>query len=109
MGKLDILAKEYMKRSSVFASVFNQFLYHGKQVITPDRLIELDTVEITVSYDVDNAFAPEQRYKDVVKMLTAMIDEKVAYCVLAVENEAKINYAMSVKVAYVICCSLPVR
>ncbi len=97
MGKLDILAKEYMKRPSVFADVFNQFLYHGEQVITPDRLTELDTVEIAVPYGADDAFVPEQRYRDVAKMLTAMTDGKAAYCVLAVENEAKINYAMPVK------------
>lgn len=31
------------------------------------------------------------------KILTAMTDGKVAYCILAVENESKVNYAMSVK------------
>ncbi len=43
MGKLDILTKEYMKRPSVFADVLNQFIYKGRQVIDPDRLVELDT------------------------------------------------------------------
>lgn len=33
MGKLDILAKEYMRRPAILADVFNQFLFHGKQVI----------------------------------------------------------------------------
>ena len=40
MGKLDILAKEYTGRPSVFADVFNPFLYHGRQVIVPKRLVE---------------------------------------------------------------------
>lgn len=97
MGKLDILAKEYMRRPSVFADVFNQFLYHGRQVIVPERLVELDTTEIAVPYGVDHASIPEQRYRDVVKLLTAMTDGYAAYCILAVENEGKIHYAVPVK------------
>ncbi|MDE6999636.1 MAG: hypothetical protein K2P73_04965 [Lachnospiraceae bacterium] len=54
MGKLDTLTKEYMKRPDIFADVFNQFLYHGKQVIVLEQLIELDTTEITVPYGMDN-------------------------------------------------------
>ena len=97
MGKIDTLTKEYMKRPSVFADVFNQFLYHGQQVIHPDRLVELDTTEIAVPYGADNVSIPEQRYRDVAKLLMAMTDGQVAYCILAVENEAKINYAAPVK------------
>ncbi|MDE6619848.1 MAG: Rpn family recombination-promoting nuclease/putative transposase [Lachnospiraceae bacterium] len=97
MGKLDTLTKEYMKRPEIFADVFNQFLYHGRQIITPERLVELDTTEITVPYGIDSASVPEQRYRDVVKMLMAMTDGSVAYCILAAENEGKIHYAAPVK------------
>lgn len=69
MGKLDILAKEYMRRPSVFADVFNQFLYHGKQIINPEKLVEIDSTEIAVPYGSDRAPVPEQRYRDVSKML----------------------------------------
>lgn len=97
MGKLDTLTKEYMKRPDIFADVFNQFLYHGKQVIAPDQLIELDTTEIAVPYGMDNRPVPEQRYRDVSKLLMAMTDGNVAYCILAAENEGKIHYAAPVK------------
>ena len=40
---------------------------------------------------------PEQRYRDVAKLLTVKTDGRAAYCILAVENESKINYAMPVK------------
>ena len=69
MGKLDILAKEYMRRPSVFADVFNQFLYHGKQIINPEKLVEIDSTEIAVPYGSDRAPVPEQRYRNVSKML----------------------------------------
>lgn len=97
MGKPDTITKEYMRRPDIFADVFNQFLYHGKQVILPERLTELDTTEIVVPYGADNISVPEQRYRDVAKMLAAMTDGRAAYCILAAENEDKINYAMPVK------------
>lgn len=97
MGKLDTLAKEYMRRPTIFADVFNQFLYHGEQVIAPEKLVELDTTEIAVPYGADKVSVPEQRYRDVVKMLMAMTDGNAAYCILAAENEAKVHYAVPVK------------
>ncbi len=97
MGKLDILTKEYIKRPSIFADVFNQYIYKGRQVIIPERLVELDTTEIAISYGTGQASVPVQKYRDVSKILTAMTDGKAAYCILAVENEGKINYAMPVK------------
>lgn len=97
MGKLDALTKEYMKRPDIFADVFNQFLYHGKQVIVPEQLTELDTTEITVPYGMDNKSVPEQRYRDVAKLLLAMTDGNAAYCILAAENEGKIHNAAPVK------------
>lgn len=97
MGKLDILTKEYMKRPDIFADVFNQFLYHGRQIIVPERLVELDTTEIAVPYGADHVSVPEQRYRDVAKLLMAMTDGYAAYCILAAENEGKIHYAAPVK------------
>lgn len=65
-----MITKNYLRRPDIFADVFNQFLYHGRQEITPDRLIELDITEIAVPYGADNAFVPEQRYRDVAKQVT---------------------------------------
>ena len=42
MGRLDILAKEYMRRPSIFADVFNQFLYHARQVAEPEKLAKFN-------------------------------------------------------------------
>ncbi len=97
MGKTDTITKDYMRRTDIFADVFNQFIYHGVQRIASDSLVELDTTEIAVPYGEDNVSVPNQRYRDVAKILTAKTDGKAAYCILAVENESKINYAMPVK------------
>ena len=54
MGKADIITKDYIRRPDIFADVFNQFLYHGIPKITSDKLVELDTTEIALSYRVDD-------------------------------------------------------
>ena len=48
MGKTDTITKDYMRRTDIFADVFNQFIYHGVQRIASDSLVELDTTEIAV-------------------------------------------------------------
>ena len=97
MGKIDAVTKEYMENPVVFADAFNQFLYHGDQKIDPARLTELDTAEIVVPYGADGAGVPEQKYRDVLKLLYAMTDGKAAYCVMGIESQAEIHYALPVK------------
>ncbi|MCM1123916.1 MAG: hypothetical protein NC416_15145 [Eubacterium sp.] len=89
MGKIDIIAKEYMANPVVFADAFNQFLYHGEQKIDPTRLTELDTTGIVVPYGTNNASVPEQKYRDVLKLLHAMTDGDVAYCVMASKTKRR--------------------
>lgn len=95
LGKKDTITKEYMRNPIVFADAFNKYLYHGRQVIKPEKLKELDTTEIAVPYGNGNASVPEQRYRDVLK--TVMTDGNTAYCILGIENASDIHYAISVK------------
>ena len=97
MGKIDTITKEYMGNPVVFADAFNQLLYHGDQKIAPARLPELDTTEIVIPYGASGAGVPEQKYRDVLKLLYAMTDGKTAYCVMGIENQADIHYALPVK------------
>lgn len=95
LGKIDTVTKEYMKDPIIFADVFNKFLYHGKQVINPDNLIEMDSTEIVVPYGEGKAGVPEQKYRDVLKLM--MTDGNIAYCILGCEDQGTIHYAMPVK------------
>lgn len=97
MGKIDIITKEYMENPVVFADAFNQFLYHGEQKIDPALLTELDTTGIVVPYGASGASVPEQKYRDVLKLLYAMTDGRTAYCVMGIENQAEIHYALPVR------------
>ena len=95
MGKIDTITKEYMKDPVIFADMFNKFLYHGKQVINPDNLIEMDSTEIVVPYGEGKAGVPAQKYRDVLKLMKT--DGNIAYCILGCEDQGAIHYAMPVK------------
>jgi hypothetical protein len=95
LGKKDTVTKEYMQDPVIFADAFNKYLYHGRQVIKPERLKGLDTTEITVPYGSGGAGVLKQRYRDVLK--TMMTDGDMAYCILGIENQSGIHYAMPVK------------
>ncbi len=97
IGKIDTITKEYIENPVVFADAFNQLLYHGNQKIDPARLTELDTTEIVIPYGASGAGVPEQKYRDVLKLLYAMTDGRTAYCVMGIENQSEIHYALPVK------------
>lgn len=63
LGKIDAVTKEYIKDPVIFADVFNKYLYHGRQIIRPESLTEMDTTEIVVPYGEGKAGVPEPRRK----------------------------------------------
>ena len=98
MGIKDTVTVEYMRRNEIFADAFNYFVYGGRQVIDPGSLVELDTREIGVPYGgEEGAEQPVQRIRDLIRSVTAMTDRRVAYLILAIENQSNIHYAMPVK------------
>ena len=64
MGKVDRATKSYLTQSSVFADIFNFYLYEGQQVIDPGQLRELDPAELSMPYGTDRKGEPVQRYRD---------------------------------------------
>ena len=96
MGRIDTETKAFMSDPFRFADAFNYLIYDGQPVIKPEDLKPLDTTEIAIPYG-NNARVPEQKYRDVLKLLTAMRDHEAIYAVLGVENQANVHYAMPVK------------
>lgn len=84
-----------MQDPVIFADAFNQFVYHGKQVIKAEELTEMDTNQIVIPYGKDGAIVPEQKYRDVLKVMKT--DGKKAYCIMGIENQTEIHYAMPVR------------
>ena len=97
MAAKDIITKEYMKDTSVFADAFNGFLFDGEPVVDPARLHAMDTTEIAVPYGEGKTEAPVQKFRDNLKYLTAMTDENAAYLILGIENQTDVHTAMPVK------------
>ena len=95
MGELDIKMKAYMSQSRHFADAFNFALYDGEQVIAPDGLRDIDTVEIALPYGYE-AKTPLKKERDLLKIWVAKQDEAMIYVVLGIENQAKSHYAMPV-------------
>ena len=96
MGNIDTESKKYMEDSTHFADAFNYLIYDGKPVIDPKALSPLDSTEIVVPYG-NEAKAPKQKYRDVLKLWQAMTDGETIYAVLGSEIQANVHYAMPVK------------
>ena len=97
MADKDTVTKEYMQNRETFADAFNFYLYDGEQVIKPEQLKPLDTTAIALPYGENGKSVPVQKYRDVLKMVTAMTDDHAAYLILGIENQSKIHYAMPVR------------
>ena len=97
MGDKDNYAKECLSDSEIFADAFNYLIYGGRQVIDPDSLRPVDTEVIGVPYGNDDSGTPVQRYRDLLKALTAMEDDSKIYLLLGIEAQSEDNYAMPVR------------
>ena len=95
--KADTITKNYVKDTSVFADIFNYYIYGGEQMILPERLTERDTTKIALPYGADGAVVPVQKFRDVQKLYAAMTDGNTEYVLYGAENQAEIHYAMPVK------------
>ena len=96
MGAIDTEGKLYLSNNVFFADAFSCLLYGGEQVIRPEELRELDTTELTVPYG-NNARVPVQKYRDLLKLWNAMMDDTAIYVILGAELQDKVHYGMPVK------------
>ena len=95
--KIDTAAKNFIKDNRVFADLFNQYIYGGRQILLPGQLEERDPTEISLPYGTDKAAVPVQKFRDVKKLYTAKTDGKTDYVLYSVETQLRIHYAMPVR------------
>ncbi len=95
--KTDTITKDYISDATVFADVFNYFIYDGEQVIRPEQLEERDPTEIALPYGADGATVPVQKFRDVQKLYAAMTDGSLEYVLYGIEAQSEIHYAAAVK------------
>jgi len=101
MGKPDIVTKAYMRKSNIFADAFNYLIYNGRKVINPEKLTEVDSTEIAISFGAKKerkeAKDPVQKYRDILKTAAVMQESETYYLLLGIENQTDIHYAMPVR------------
>ncbi len=96
MGVIDTEGKRYLFNNDIFADAFNYLVYGGKQVIKADELREIDTTELAMPYG-NGAKVPVQKYRDILKLWDAKMDDDAIYVILGTELQDKVHYGMPVK------------
>jgi hypothetical protein len=96
MGRADIECRKFMSDKAHFADVVNYYVFDGRQIVRPNALSPLDTAGFVAPYG-NGARSPVQKYRDTVKLWSAMTDEKVVYVILGAENQTEVHYAMPVR------------
>ncbi len=96
MGVIDTEGKRYLSNNDIFADAFNYLVYGGKQVIKADELREIDTTELALPYG-NGAKVPVQKYRDILKLWDAKMDDDAIYVILGTELQDKVHYGMPVK------------
>lgn len=96
MARTDEPIKKLFKNKENFADLFNVTIFHGKQIIKPDKLTEINTEDIHI--DSTNTKESEelnitQRHRD----LRMQYDDQILQIVLGCEDQSSIDYAMSIR------------
>ena len=94
--KADVVVKNYWRNNEQFTDFFNAVLYEGKQVIKPDELEDMDTEESYVSENkkyVESVLAS----RDNIKIRKKSTKHDVELCILGMESQEHIHYAMPLR------------
>lgn len=95
--KADVVVKNYWRNNEQFADFFNAVLYDGKQVIKPEELIDIDSEESHV-IEHRKYFESISAARDNVKILKKSAKYEVELCLLGMESQEHIHYAMPIRV-----------
>lgn len=95
--KPDIVVKNYWRNNKQFADLFNAVLFDGEQVIRSDELEDMDTEESYVLEHKDYAESIGAS-RDNVKIRKKSTRYDVALCMLGLESQERIHYAMPMRV-----------
>ncbi|MBQ7608681.1 MAG: hypothetical protein IJU76_12040 [Desulfovibrionaceae bacterium] len=96
MGDIDNQTLDYMANKYRFADAFNFYMHGGKNVVDPDSLSQMDTTLVALPYGV-NAKATVQKHRDLVKLCTAIYQERTVLVVMGLELQTLVHYAMPVR------------
>lgn len=93
MGKSNIAVKQWLRNKKRFADLFNGTVFHGKQVVHPEDLEEIDSESSIIITDKEGKETGIQRYRDIVMRWK----QGAELAIMACENQNKVHYAMPVR------------
>lgn len=105
MARMDEPIKKLFKNKENFADLFNATVFHGKQIIEPDKLIEINTEDIHIN-DVsvrkksDEGLEEQSTGLEVTKKyrdLTMLYKDRVLQIVLGCEDQSTVDYSMPIR------------
>lgn len=95
--KPDIVLKNYWSDNAQFADLFNAVLFHGEQVIRPEKLEEADTEEASILEHRDHLESIKAS-RDNIKVSKKSTEHGVEFVMLGLESQERIHYAMPMRV-----------
>ncbi len=93
MAEKDVVALEYLEDNAHYADIINTCYFHGVQVIRPSDIKEKDRSE-KISKKHSNGKNPISLQRDIKRE----VDVQMKTTIIAIENQSKIHYAMSLRV-----------
>lgn len=97
MSEKDTKAKEFLADNKRFADLCNYVVFHGRQVIRPEDLMECDTTELLPDYGAGRKEKQVQKWRDLLKRAIVKSTKEAVYVLFGIENQSDIHYAMPVK------------
>lgn len=90
--KPDVVLKDFWRENHRFADLFKGVCFHGKEILQPDSLEELDT-EVSGIIQMKDYKETLTRARDVVKKMAGGVE----FVIFAEENQHRIHYAMPLR------------
>lgn len=90
--KTDVVLKDFWRPNDRFADLFNAVVFHGKEVLKPEELHEMDT-DISGIIRFKDYEESLSRTRDVVKKMAFGVE----FAVFGIESQQKIHYAMPLR------------
>ena len=102
MARTDEPIKKLFKNKENFADLFNATIFHGKQIIKPDKLIEINTEDIHIE-DINEKKKLDKQSKEELEItkkyrdLTMLYKDRVLQIVLGCEDQSTVDYSMPIR------------
>ena len=93
MGKANTSVNQWLRDNHRFASLYNGYVFGGRQIIRPEELEDLDRETDILVTDKAGKTKAVGRRRDIVKRWKNTVN----LAILACESQDKIHYAMPVR------------